>query len=459
MDLLSSFGMGAVGKVFDYVDTAVQYFNQKKLNRQAQNDTQENMRLQKELNLQQQFDSVKSYTSALRNAGLNPALASSSPIMAQGVSSAAGNAGQAAKPENSFASTLEAANALSKQSAEIENLQANTSLQKAEAKLKEQDIQNKKQEVKESESRVSLNETQESMLQDLSKKYQTEGLILGTEYSRMLSQDNFSHHALMDYCDRRISSASSEPERDFWTALRAIGAKNKFDAGAVMAMSLWSEAWNSLDKTEQEIGARAILRQIQDIQVSDSEFLDVIAHMPVYQASLLFGQTAEAYQNAAFRKAYRLDLLPLEKSKLDEDIRVQKHNDPAGMLEDGDLLGFGVYGAGQILRWIPQFYMARQFGKGGSLPNPQGKQPNGEPKASSSGGTPDKTAPIPKPSKPPQAAADDAVKRRLYSSFGVEKTDKLWNGYRKSDARSFDEYLKREGIGVRRNYSASDWMQ
>ena len=29
MDLLGQFGLGAVGKVFDYVDTAVQYFNQK----------------------------------------------------------------------------------------------------------------------------------------------------------------------------------------------------------------------------------------------------------------------------------------------------------------------------------------------------------------------------------------------------------------------------------------------
>ena len=136
VDLLTSVGLGIGGKALDYVDTAIQYFNQKKLNRQAQSDTQENMQLQKDLNLQQQYDSISSYTSALRRAGLNPALASSSPIQAQGVSSAAGNAGQAAKPENSLPATLEAANALAHQESEIENLKANTDLQKEETREK-----------------------------------------------------------------------------------------------------------------------------------------------------------------------------------------------------------------------------------------------------------------------------------------------------------------------------------
>lgn len=450
MDLLSTIGASGFSFARDMVNSAVQYYNQKKLNRQAQNDTQQNMKLQKDLNLQQQFESVKSYTSALRAAGLNPALASSSPVMAQGVSSAAGNAGQAALPQNSTAETIQAYNAVRKADSEIENVEANTELQRAETKLKEQDVKNKQQEIEESKSRVSLNESQESMLQDLSKKYQTEGLILGTEYSRMLSQDNVSHHALMEYCDRRITSAQTEPERDFWTSLRAIGAHNKFDAGAVMAMSLWSEAWNSLDKTEQEVGARAILKQIQDIQLADSELLDVIAHMPAYQAALVFGQTAEAFQNAAFRKAYRLDLLPVEKDKLDEDIRVQKHNDPAGMLKDGDIVGFGIYGAGQILRWIPQFYMARQFGKGGSLPNPQGKQPNGAPKSPSgkaleAGKTSDGKV-------PPRidTRTDTAVKQSVAARLGQKRTDDLYDEFLKSGYRSrtgnnsFSEWLAKE---------------
>lgn len=148
MDLLSTIGAGGVGFVRDMVDTAVQYYNQKKLNRQAQNDTQQNMKLQKQLNLEQQFDSLKSYTSALRAAGLNPALASSSPVMAQGVSSAAGNAGQAGMPQNTTAEAMQAFNAVRKADSEIENVEANTALQREETREKK--IKNDREATKDS---------------------------------------------------------------------------------------------------------------------------------------------------------------------------------------------------------------------------------------------------------------------------------------------------------------------
>lgn len=368
--------------VRDIGNAAIQYYNQKKLNRQAQTDTQQNMKLQKQLNLQQQFDSVRNYTSALRAAGLNPALASSGVQMAQGVSSAAGNAGQAAMPENSAPAYLQAYNAVAKQESEIENTKANTELQKAETDLKKQEVENKQQDIKESQSRVDLNEQQSKMLTELAQKYGTESLILGTEYDRMLKEDSFANAALMDLCNRRISEASSEASRDCWTSLRALGSNGKFNSGSLMAMKLFSEAWNSLDETETEVGARAILRFVQSLQASDEEYLEAVARLPVYQAKLIFGQTAEAFQNAAFRKAYREDLLPTESDKLEEDIRIQKHNDPAGMLEDGDYLGFGVYAGSALLRLGGTILTARQFGHGSALSDPRGNQPNGKPKPS-----------------------------------------------------------------------------
>lgn len=440
----------------DMAGAAVQYYNQKKLNRQAQTDTQQNMKLQKQLNLQQQYDSVRNYTSALRNAGLNPALASSGVQLAQGVSSAAGNAGQAAMPENSAPAYLQAYNAIAKQESEIENTKANTELQKAETDLKKQEVENKQQDVKESQSRIDLNGKQSEMLAELTQKYGTESLILGTEYDRMLKEDSVAHAALMEYCDRRIAGAQTEADRDYWSSLRAIGRNGKFNAGALMAMKLFSETWNSLDETETEVGARAIMRFVQSLQASDDEYLDTIARLPVYQAKLIFGQTAEAFENAAFRKAYRQDLLPTEAEKLEEDIRVQKHNDPAGMLKDGDYLGFGVYAGSAVLRFGGTILAARQFGRGSSNPSTGNL---GKGTSTSPAGTTPKIEASPKSSKVPQAALDNAVKNRLYSSIGAARTDKLWAGYRKSKANSFDEYLKSEGIGQKRNYTATDWMQ
>lgn len=443
--------------VRDLGNAAIQYYNQKKLNRQAQTDTQQNMKLQKQLNLQQQFDSVRNYTSALRAAGLNPALASSGVQMAQGVTSAAGNAGQAALPENNAPAYLQAYNAIAKQESEIENTKANTELQKAETNLKKQEVENKQQDIKESESRIELNEQQSKMLTELAQKYGTESLILGTEYDRMLKEDSVAHAALMEYCDRRIAGATSEADRDYWSSLRAIGRNGKFNAGALMAMKLFSETWNSLDETETEVGARAILRFVQSLQASDDEYLDTVARLPVYQAKLIFGQTAEAFENAAFRKAYRKDLLPTEADKLEEDIRIQKHSDPAGMLEDGDFLGFGVYAGSALLRFGGTILAARQFGRGSSNPD-TGKLGKGD-SPTSPAGTQKKPEASPKPSKIPQVALDNAVRNRLYSSLGAKRTDELWNGYRKSKAKSFDEYLKSEGIGQKRNYTATDYMQ
>lgn len=457
-DPYTAIAAGATDFAEEMASSAVQYYNQKRLNRQAQTDTQQNMRLQKELNLQQQFDSVKTYTSALRAAGLNPALASSSPVQAQGVSSSAGNAGQAAKPTPNLPAALEAANNLKQQESQIENTRANTELQRAETALKDQEVQNRKQDVTESQSRVTLNEKQSEMLTELIQKYGTESLILGTEYDRMLNEDSVAHAALMEFCDRKIAGSTSEADRDFWSSLRAIGRKGKFTSAALMAMKLFSETWNSLDETETEVGARAILRFVQTLQASDDEYLETVARLPVYQAKLIFGQTAEAFQNAAFRKAYRKDLLPAEADKLEEDVRIQKHNDPAGMLEDGDLLGFGVYAGSALLRFGGTILAARQFGRGSSNPS-TGNLGKGSPSSTAGTPAPKKTETSPKPSKTPQVALDNAVRNRLYASLGAKRTDELWNGYRKSDSKTFDEYLKKQGIGQKRNWTATDWMQ
>lgn len=461
--ILGGIALGAGGGI---IDNAVGYYTQKNLNRQANNDYRRNLKLSQQLNIEAQRKAIEQSTSALKKAGLSPALAAQGSFSAPAASAPLGQS-SAPNPNFDFGSSIAAVKQAQMLESEKENLSSQTEYntaaaekQRADAALLRQEVDNRKQDIKESESRISLNSQQEAMLVDLAKKYQTEGLLLGTEYSRMLSQDSFAHAALMEFCNRRIAGSQTEADRDFWTGLRAIGQRNKFDSGSLMAMSLFSEAWNSLDVTETEVGARAIQRFIQTLQSNDDEYLETIARMPVYQAKLVFGQTAEAFQNAAFRKAYREDLIPSEKDKLDEDVRVLKHNDPAGMLKDGDFLGFGVYAGSAVLRFGGQILAARQFGKGGVLSDPRGKQPNGQPKdASSPTGTPSKTAPSRKPSNPSQAAKDDVVKRRLYMSLGVERTDKLWSGYRKSDAKTFDEFLKREGIGQKRNWSDSDWMQ
>lgn len=367
---------GAGAFAGNLVNNAIQYYTQKNQQRQAQANTQKNMRLQQQLEDESWNNRIVNSTAALKAAGINPALAAGATQGSAAVSHSE-NMPQVSAPSGG----ADIVNAAMLTASQRDLNEAAAEKARADAQLSKQEVENKQQDIKESESRIVLNNQQQSMLVDLSKKYQTESLILGTEYSRMLSEDSVAHHALMDYCNRRIADPSlTESQRDFWTAFRAIGARNKFDVGSLMAMNLYSLAWNSIEDYEREVAARAILKQVQDLQVKDEGIIEVLANMPAYQANLIFGQTAEALQNAEFRKAYRKDLLPSEKDKLDEDVRVQKHNDPAGMLKDGDYTGFGIYTLGNLLRFGGTILAARQFGKGGSLSDPRGKQPNGQPK-------------------------------------------------------------------------------
>lgn len=138
-------GIGfAAGEAMGLANAGIQYYNQKKLNRQAQHMTQENMRLQKMLNLEQQYQSIANSTSAYKAAGLNPALATGAPAAA-GVSMAPGDAGSAAMPQApDVAALLGAGVQLDMLAAQEENLKENTELQREQAREKK--IQNDRNE-------------------------------------------------------------------------------------------------------------------------------------------------------------------------------------------------------------------------------------------------------------------------------------------------------------------------
>lgn len=130
-------GIGfAAGEAMSLANAGIQYYNQKKLNRQAQKMTQENMRLQAALNLEQQYKSIANSTSAYKAAGLNPALAAGAPAAA-GVSMAPGNAGAAGMPASPDVAGLMSAGAqLDMLATQKENVKENTNLQKEEAREK-----------------------------------------------------------------------------------------------------------------------------------------------------------------------------------------------------------------------------------------------------------------------------------------------------------------------------------
>ena len=97
-DQPSIFGsvLGAVGNI---ASTAVDYFNQKRLNRQAQDDLRENTLFNYQLSQQAQRNAARNSVAGLKAAGISPALAGGGSFSAPAFSSSSSQ-GSAAPPLN-----------------------------------------------------------------------------------------------------------------------------------------------------------------------------------------------------------------------------------------------------------------------------------------------------------------------------------------------------------------------
>lgn len=303
MDLMSSIGAGGLSFVRDMVDSAVQYFNQKKLNRQAQNDTQQNMKLQKQLNLEQQFDSLKSYTSALRAAGLNPALASSSPLMAQGVSSAAGNAGQAAMPQNTTAETMQAFNAVRKADSEIANVEANTELQKEETREKK--IKNDREVTKDSLVSKSALDALAAMREETDSPF-IRGFI--EEFENGLSAKDMNLGLLDSF--QKVFYDLSQKERD-----------------------------RELDFLVKEFDKSVYQKQFENGSAEALADMPRALRFQVYRnCALMLAQLGQLNAETSLTEDKR-NLIRSNVAKLGQEVQSLLHHDPAAMWHSGDISG------------------------------------------------------------------------------------------------------------------------
>lgn len=298
-------GAAAEGSSFvhDSIGAAVQYYNQKKLNRQAQTDTQQNMKLQKQLNLQQQFDSVRNYTSALRAAGLNPALASGGVQMAQGVSSAAGNAGQAALPDNSAPAYMQAYTATAKQESEIENTRANTELQKEETREKR--IQNNREQTKDSLVSKSVLDNLAAMREATDSPF-IRGFIEQFEDSITTEDMNLGvlesfYHTFYDFSQR---------ERD-----------------------------RELDYLAKEFDKLVFQKSFENGSAADVADMPKATRYQIYRnCALMLAQIGQLNAETSLTEDKR-NLIRSNVAKLGQEVTSLLHHDPAAMWHAGDISG------------------------------------------------------------------------------------------------------------------------
>lgn len=160
-----SLGVGAGAAVGS---DAISYFANKSLARQAQANTQKNMRLQVELEDQSQANRILRYPQLLKRAGINPALAMNS-VSQLGAATASHNESPAHMESESLANSLLAGKQLEMQDAETKKLEAES--RKANAEAESSEIQNKHALSRDSALNVSARNMLEQMRDSTDNPY------------------------------------------------------------------------------------------------------------------------------------------------------------------------------------------------------------------------------------------------------------------------------------------------
>lgn len=334
-DLMESVGASAAGPVAagaqfgaQQLDKVASYYMQKNLNRQAQANTVKNMKLAAELNSRQAFRAIAQSTSALKAAGLNPALATQGSFTATGVSNPAGTASSAPvgnAPD--FAASLLAGKQIALLDAEKQNLEAQTKERESQAAKNTQDVE-------ESKSRLPLNTKQHEVMEQLIQKYGTETLNIGADYGRKLAEDAEAKRLIMQSYDYRAANAKDAAERDYWLGLKE--SQGDLNVGTLWAMRDFSSYINDLDEYDKQMLFRNMQKQIMQMQIDDSSVLYDLAHMPEKEFEKLMAETADLYASRDLRKAYKEVGIPADAAYKAQMSKTMRHNDFVGNMSEGN---------------------------------------------------------------------------------------------------------------------------
>lgn len=325
-DAVTMFGAAATEKL---LDNAISYYTQKNLNAQQQANTQKNMRLQAELEDQSWYNRIAKSTSALRDAGLSPALATG---QAQGAAAVSHNEplAQAHAPQSSAVDYINT----QLNESQIDLNKAAAEKARAEAAEAESRVPNYEKTGREIEGRIKLNESQVGQIESMVRKLDAETLWTNREYMRKLDEDKVSAQLVRDEFKARFDGAQSQYEKDFWQAF--LDDDTEWTTGALMALRSWTAYNNEVDEWQKEALARQVQKELLKLQIDDSDVLYSLAHMPVQDFLRVQAEVADLVESAKFRKASRELGLPAQAEFMEQQAKTMKNNDFVGHVNSGE---------------------------------------------------------------------------------------------------------------------------
>lgn len=228
--------LGAVGNI---ASTAVDYFNQKKLNRQAQDDLRENTLFNYQLSQQAQRNAARNSVAGLKAAGISPALAGGGSFSAPAFSSSSSQ-GSAAPPLNldlveplvrmldAFTNRMNAESneknvKVNQQNAAVNQQNANTNAANSatSSKLAESSIKKQEAETKTINARRDAElENLEQQTLNLMARYDLDA----QQYKRNNSRDENANSMVRQYFEALLKSGSDSEKI---LAKKVLGDKGK----------------------------------------------------------------------------------------------------------------------------------------------------------------------------------------------------------------------------------------
>lgn len=296
-----SLGVGAGAAVGS---DAISYYANKSLARQAQANTQKNMRLQVELEDQSQANRILRYPQLLKRAGINPALAMNS-VSQLGASAVSHSEAPAHMETESLSNSLLAGKQLEMQTAETDLLEAQTRKTEAEADKLSQE--------------VAHNDTRDFFIN--SKLFKV------LENIRDESQDEFTREFVQSWLDDNSST----------------GENLRFDYGALDA---FEKIFFGLERSKRSHEIEELTnffdRKVMSMQLENGAAA-AVANLPKDQRKLMYKTmmqmdatisklASDVTLNDEQKKALQAQVL-----KYGQEIQSMLHNDPVAMYNSGDI--------------------------------------------------------------------------------------------------------------------------
>ena len=299
----------------DGYKSALQYFNQKRLQKMASADYRRNLEYSQNLNLESQRRGIEQSTSALRSAGLSPVLAAGSMTTAVPAASAPMSAGSAGMPTGSSAAMVEAIN----DARAFENQQ----------KLVESETHRNESEAREIDIKNAHSDSQDKAL--------NEGLYQMLDEMRNSTDNPFMRGFLDNYLDANNSNLD-------------LGVYDAFNR-------LWfelpqRERDRELDYIQKEFDKKVLALQYENNAAAALADMPRAKRFEVYAAiNQMNANIARLNAETSLTEDQR-DNLRASTSKLAQEVQSIFHSDPAALYKAGDIssllvsLGFDAVKAG-----------------------------------------------------------------------------------------------------------------